>query len=235
MEVNNWPRIIQEWLYPPTCLLCGDDGAGGLDLCRGCMDALPFNRPACPTCGLPLPARSPPGVSCGRCQKRPPAFHSAIVPFRYEEPIRYLIHDLKFRGRTTGARLLGNLLADALLELDRRPQCLIPVPLHPARYRERGYNQAAEIARIVARRLRIPLGLDTCRRIRSTRPQAELSAAERRRNLRGAFEVVDKLDADHVALLDDVVTTGSTMNELAKTIRAAGANVVDVWAIARAS
>lgn len=234
MEVNNWPRIIQEWLYPPTCLLCGDDGADRLDLCTGCLNALPRNRPACPRCGLSLPHSSPPGVVCGRCQKRAPTFDHGIMPFRYEEPVRHLIHDLKFRSHVPSARLLGLLLAEELSTLKVRPERLIPVPLHPARYRERGFNQAAEIGRVVAYRLAIPLDLETCTRSRLTRPQAELSATERRHNLRGAFRIRKPPQAHHVAILDDVVTTGSTVNELAKVLRAAGVGRVDVWAIARA-
>jgi len=233
--MNNWPSIIQNWLYPPTCLLCGDPGTRNMDLCLPCLSALPRNRPACPRCGLGLPSSSPQGRPCGRCLSHPPAFTAALAPFRYEEPIRHLIHALKFRDRVASARLLGELLADEWdPENGEKPQCLIPVPLHPGRYRMRGYNQSLEIARVVSRRLDIPLRLHGCERIRPTPPQSELAATVRRRNVRGAFRVVEPVNSKHVAILDDIVTTGATVSELAKALRKAGVERVDVWAVARA-
>jgi ComF family protein len=158
-----------------------------------------------------------------------------VAPFRYEEPIRHLIHALKFRDRVAPARLLGHLFADEWSpENGEKPQCLIAVPLHPGRYRMRGYNQSLEIARVVSRRLDIPLRLHGCERILSTLPQSELSATGRRRNVRGAFRVAEPVNGKHVAILDDIVTTGATVSELAKTLRKAGVERVDVWAVARA-
>jgi ComF family protein len=230
--VNNWLSIIQDWFYPPTCLLCGDPGAAGRDLCRPCADSLPYNRTACIRCGLTLPF--PQDSECGRCQRHPPAFHSTCALFRYEEPVRHLIHALKFGARYPCARLLGSLLADALSSLEDKPALLIPVPLHPSRYRERGFNQATEIARILSRRLQIPLDVTGCVRVRRTQPQAELAAEERARNIRKAFQIVGKPAVAHVAIVDDVVTTGATVNELARVLRAAGVRRVAVWACARA-
>lgn len=232
--MNNWSGIIQEWLFPPTCLLCGDPGLPSLDLCQRCHDALPRNHPACPRCGLNLPDTGPPALLCGRCQKKPPVFTEAVIPFRYDEPIRHLLHGLKFHERVASARPLGLLLWEYVSQRSERPQYLIPVPLHPARYRARGYNQATEIARVVASRLGIPLDLRTCVRDRATRPQAELPAQKRRGNLKGAFRVLRTPQADHVAILDDIVTTGTTVNELAKCLCDAGVKRVDVWAVARA-
>ena len=230
--MNNWLSIIQDWLYPPTCLVCGDPGAAGLDLCEPCADALPYNRIACPRCGLALP--TPQTAECGRCQKHPPAFHATHALFRYEEPVRHLIHALKFGAHYPSARLLGSLLADALCGLEDKPALLIPVPLHPSRYRERGFNQATEIARTLSRRLHIPLDLTSSARVRPTQPQAELAAEQRARNIRKAFRILKAPKATHVAILDDVVTTGATVNELAKVLCAAGVERVDVWACARA-
>lgn len=231
-EVNNWPRIIQDWLYPPTCLLCGDPGHGGLDLCRACAEALPRIGSACPRCALPLAASVP--LLCGACQKRPPAFDAAHALLRYEEPASYLIRALKFGARYPAARLLGTLLAEHLEEqAGERPEAIVPVPLHSSRYLERGFNQSIEIARTISHRLDIPLDLKSCRRIRATQAQARLPARDRRKNLRHAFVAAD-LSYRHVAILDDVVTTGTTVDEVAKTLRRAGAERVEVWACARA-
>jgi ComF family protein len=231
-DVNNWPRIIQDWLFPPTCLLCGDAGADGRDLCQPCADSLPFNYPACPRCARPLPFET--DRNCGACQTKPPAFDRSFALFRYEEPARHLILALKFGDRYPCARLLGELLADALAERDDPPELIIPVPLHRSRYRERGHNQALEIARTVSRRLQIPLDMHSCVRSLATQPQTELNAKERRRNVRKAFAIAQPIKAQHVAILDDVVTTGSTANEIAKVLRKAGVKRIDVWACARA-
>ena len=230
--MNNWAGIIQDWLFPPTCLLCGDAGTPGRDLCAPCAESLPFNRPACLRCARPLPFAT--ALPCGACQRRPPAFDQGFALFRYEEPAAHLIRALKFHARYPCARLLGDLLADALAGRDDPPSLIIPMPLHPGRYRERGHNQSLEIARTLSRRLRIPLDFRSCARVQATRPQTELRAKERRRNVKKAFAVARPPKADHVAILDDVVTTGATANELAKALRKAGVARIDVWACARA-
>jgi len=230
--VNKWPNIIQNWLYPPTCLLCGDPGAEGIDLCPDCLRSLPYNTVACPRCAIPI--ESPTPEICGSCQKKPPVFDSAFALFRYEEPVRHLIHSLKFGARYPCGRLLGVLMAEKLAALKEKPCAVIPVPLHPSRYRQRGFNQAIEIARTVSRRLDIPLDLHSCYRIRATIAQAELPAKQRCKNLRNAFEVETPIEHRHVAILDDVITTGATAKALAGALRRAGVTRVDVWACARA-
>ncbi|MDD5033585.1 MAG: ComF family protein [Methylococcaceae bacterium] len=229
---NNCPGIIQDWIFPPTCLLCGDAGSAGRDLCIGCANSLPLNLPACSRCGRLLPFAS--AEPCGHCLRHPPAYQRTFALFRYEEPVRHLIHGLKFHARYPCARLLGQLMADALTETASKPGCILPVPLHSSRYRERGHNQAIEIARTVSRRLRIPLALDSCIRAQATQPQTELNAEQRLRNMKKAFRIVKTLPSSHLAILDDVVTTGATVNELAKALLKAGAERIDVWACARA-
>lgn len=231
--VNKWPRIIQDWLYPPTCLLCGDPGDGGLDLCRPCADSLPYVGIACPRCARPLSAPVP--LLCGACQKKPPAFHASVALLEYDTqgPAGHLVKSLKFGARYPAARLLGTLLAERLHGRSDLPEAIIPVPLHESRYRKRGFNQAIEIARTVSRRLDIPLDLTACRRIRATVAQARLPAGERRGNLRKAFAARPGLVHRHVAILDDVVTTGTTVNEVARTLRWAGVEKIEVWACAR--
>ena len=230
--MNDWSTIIQDWIYPPTCLLCGEEGHSGRDLCRECENTLPRNDPACPRCGLALASA---GLqACGICLKDPPAFDAAHTVFQFQGSIRFLIHHLKFHANYASARLLGQLMTDMLQHIDEKPDCIIPVPLHPARYRERGFNQSIEIARTLSKRLAIPLALNACTRIRRTQSQAELHAAERRANMKGAFICKAKLPGKRLAIIDDVVTTGTTVNELASVLRRAGAEQIQVWAVARA-
>jgi ComF family protein len=220
------------WLFPPTCLLCGAAGDDRQDLCAGCRDDLPFNPHACACCALPLATDE--ALICGQCQQNPKAFDRTTAVFRYQPPADFLIKGLKFHSRLPAGRLLGELLGETLAQRsDPLPECLIPVPLHRSRLRERGFNQALEIARPVARRLGIPLLPNGLRRIRHTFPQIELDGKRRLTNVRGAFVVDRPIQARHVALLDDVVTTGSTVEECAKALRRAGVETVEVWACAR--
>ena len=203
-----------------------------MDLCEGCLNDLPFNRHACQCCGIPLPG---PGLLlCGPCAKKPPAADRTLALFRYDEPVRTLVHEMKFRNRFACIRLFGQLLAQAIPQDQAVPEALIPVPLHRRRYVERGYNQSAEIARQLSTHLSIPLVLGHCARVRDTTPQSDLPAEERRRNLRNAFIVRGLRRFRHVAVVDDVVTTATTVNEMAKTLKRAGVERVDVYAIARA-
>lgn len=221
-------------IFPPTCLLCGAPGADGRDLCRGCAADLPRNINACARCALPFAAPSPAGALCGRCQRRAPPFDRCLAAFRYEGVVPTLVTDVKFRGRLNVARLLGQCLAErARSQGTTLPSLLIPVPLHPRRQRERGYNQALEIARIVGRELKIPVAADRCIRATATPPQTGLDERERRRNIRGAFAARGDLTGVDLAIIDDVVTTGSTVSELSRILNAAGAQRIEVWAVAR--
>lgn len=221
-------------LLPPTCVLCAAPGATGLDLCAACQDELPRNRHACARCALPLPSESAPGARCSACQLHPPPYTAAFVPYLYRDTIRALIAGAKFRGRLNLARLLGLCLAYSVREAGvTRPDLIMPVPLHPQRLQTRGYNQALEIARALSRELAIPVDADTCVRLRAITPQEGLEKEARRRNVRGAFGVIAPISVGHVALLDDVVTTGSTAAEVANTLLQAGAGRVDLWAVAR--
>lgn len=227
--VYQWTKKLQSLLFPPTCLLCGALGDGDRDLCGGCLRDLPLNTPSCRRCALPLGAATV--APCGDCQRRPPAFDAARAAYLYDYPLDYLIKALKYQGRLSVARLLGEVLAETLAD-EPRPDCIIPIPLHPSRLRQRGFNQSVELARPVARRLGVPVVVDCLRRLRPTLPQVGQDARERRANLRGAFGV-HGAPPPRVALLDDVVTTGSTVDEAARTLRAAGVEEIWVWAVAR--
>jgi len=171
---------------------------------------------------------------CGPCSRRSPPYARSIIPYRYGPPLDYLLQQLKFHQQLQIAPLLGGLLAEAVSDAgDSLPRLILPVPLHRSRLSDRGYNQALELARPLSCQLGIPLDWRSCRRLRSTPAQTSLQGRERRKNLRGAFRVSGELPG-HVAIVDDVVTTGATVEEMAKALRGAGVGRVDVWAVARA-
>ncbi len=221
------------WLgrvLPTACLVCGAREAGARDLCAGCWRDLPRNTRCCARCALPLvdDARW-----CGRCLRRAPPWSALIAPCRYAFPIDSLILRMKFGADLAAARVLGGLLADAVVSR-AAPDVIVPVPLGEARWRERGFNQAFELAREVASRLRREARVEGLARVRATAAQAGLDARARRRNVRGAFVARAEVRGLRVAVIDDVVTTGATVAECARALRAAGARDVVVWAAARA-
>ncbi len=220
-------------LGPCECLLCGDTAAAGLSICNPCQHELPRIIYACPTCAQPLPASYP----CPKCQQQPPPIHRCIAAFHYQGAIRRIIHQLKYHQDLAAAELLGKLMAKSLESHPQEalPQCLVPVPLHPKRLRQRGYNQVVEMGRPIAREFGLPLELGLVHRTRPTESQQTLSAVARRRNVHGAFEAVYKPRYEHIALLDDVMTTGATANELAHCLRKAGVPHIELWVCARAA
>lgn len=228
----NWLNIVLRKIYPPRCSLCSSHAEGQQDLCAPCHQELPHNLSPCRQCGLPLEGNE--AHLCGRCLKKSPPFDRSIIPFLYRQPLDKLILALKFHQGLAHARLLGELLAEAVVASDSRPQLIIPVPLHPRRLRERGYNQALEIARPVARQLAIPLSLNSVRRVRHTESQTRLDYKARHQNLRGAFLVRREIP-EHVAIVDDVVTSGSTATALAECLKKSGAQQIDIWAVARSA
>jgi len=230
--VDGWQRL--QWaLLPPQCLLCGQRSDSARDLCDRCAADLIRNEVCCPRCALPLAAPAP---LCGECLERAPSFASAYAPFTYAPPLDQLMMRFKFGRSLAAGRVLSELWGDAMqASPPLRPDALLPVPLHASRLRERGYNQALELARPLAREFGISLRSDLLVRSRATSTQSNLDAADRRRNLRGAFAIVDNVALPaHVAVVDDVMTTGTTLRECAKTLQRAGVERVDVWALARA-
>ncbi len=229
-DVDGLGRRLAALLWPPRCLLCGEPGRPERDLCRDCAAALPWNRSACLRCALPLPA---PASACGGCLRRPPPLgetHAALV---YAFPVDRLLPRLKFHADLACGRLLAQLMIDAFAALPR-PDALVPLPLHRGRLRDRGYDQTLELARPLARAFALPLLDGALIRRRGTPPQSRLDAAARRRNLRGAFAVDPRAALPpHVAVIDDVVTTGATLHAAAQALRRAGAQRVDAWVCAR--
>jgi len=229
-KVDKWWRSVGRTLFPPRCLVCAERGAGGRDLCAACTAALPWNRSACLRCAIPLPA---PGT-CGQCLQTPPALTETHAVFVYGFPLDRLVPRFKFHNDLAAGRLLSEWLVDASRDLPR-PQALLPIPLHPQRLRQRGYDQALELAKPLARALQLPLLAAALVRTRATAAQSELDAAARQRNLRRAFAVADRVTLpDHVVLIDDVMTTGATLQAAASTLLRAGVARVDAWVCARA-
>ena len=225
-------RRLGAVLWPSRCLACGESGADNHDLCAACRAALPWNHGACVRCALPLPG-SDGTATCGRCLRRPPPLDRVLTACLYATPLDRWLPRFKFHHDFATGRLLSQLLAEACAGAPR-PQALVPIPLHHTRLRRRGYDQALELAKPLARALELPLQPRLLQRARATTPQSELSAAARRRNLCDAFVVVaESALPAHVVLVDDVMTTGATLHAAARALRRAGVTRVDAWVCAR--
>lgn len=212
------------------CLLCAARCDAAHGFCAPCLRALPRNAHACARCALPLAQDT---ALCGRCQRKPPAFTRTYAAFRYAAPIDRLIVALKYRQELHLAHSLGSYMAHSLAQIPR-PDAIVPVPLHASRLRERGYNQALELARPLARAFDIPLAFRGTQRLRATPSQTELSSLARARNVRNAFACTQPFAQRHIAIVDDVMTSGQTAHAFARCLLAAGARQVDVWVLARA-
>ncbi len=196
--------------------------------CTDCDADMPYlDGPHCPTCALP----SPGGATCGRCLRKQPLFDRTVAACAYAFPLDQLIQSLKFREQLQLARELAERLVPRVTAI---PDCLVPMPLHPARLRARGYNQSHELARHLSRRLAIPLLPHACRRVRDTSPQSALKSKDRMKNMRKAFQATHDFSGRHVAVVDDVMTSGASLNELALALRRSGAREISAWVIARA-
>lgn len=223
-------RAPLRWLLPPRCVVCGGPGLPDRDLCQACQADLPSPRHACPRCALPQPRAG----TCAGCTAEPPPLDAAHAAFAYAFPLDRLLPRLKFHRDFAAGRVLAHGMAERFAALPR-PQALVPIPLHHARLRQRGYDQTLELARPLAKALRLPLHTDLLRRVRATRAQSRLDADARRQNLQDAFRVapgVGKLPA-YVVLLDDVMTTGATLHAAARALRVAGVTRVEAWVCAR--
>lgn len=229
--VYNWIKNIHKLAYPPRCALCDAPGSSGLDLCADCHADMPWLTHACLYCAQPLADDAP--RLCPECLREPAIFDSAASALHYTTPGNWLITRLKFNRHLSHARILGTLLAEHVAR-GRQPNVLLPVPLHPSRQRERGFNQAGEIATTVGRKLGIKVAPKLARRTRATNRQADLDKDERKANIRGAFTASSRVNGLDIAIIDDVATTGHTAGELALTLKRAGAGRVRLWTAARA-
>lgn len=220
-------RHLLDTLLPQDCLLCIAP-AGNQLLCADCVRELPRLPAArCPRCAQPGAAN----VACGRCQKRPPHFDAMLALHPYTFPVDRLIQRLKYAQQLAIAEHFGRALADTFRETSA--DLIVPMPLHPTRLRERGFNQAMEISRALARATGVPVDNRCCARNRPTAPQEGLGPLARRRNLRNAFSCTIDLGGRHILLVDDVATTGASADECARTMKLHGAGRVTVAVIAR--
>ena len=217
------------WLFALRCLVCGEAGEDGRDLCRACHDGLPWQGMACTQCALPQAQAG----TCAACRQRPPPLDAAHAVFDYAFPLDRLLPRLKFHRDFAAGRVLSQCMAARCASLPQ-PQAIVPIPLHRARLRQRGYDQALELAKPLAAALHLPLLADVLLRTKRTTAQSRLDAEARQRNLCNAFRVGGhaRLPA-HVVLIDDVMTTGATLHAAARALRDAGVQRVDAWVCAR--
>jgi ComF family protein len=229
-EVYIWLKNVR------TCLLCDEHSDSASAICTACESDLPWLIDQCDHCALPLPM---PGLTCAQCIRQPPAFSQVIVPWLYDFPIDALVTRFKHQAKWPLGRLLAELLSQTLRhrfdEGLERPDILVPVPLASKRMRQRGYNQAAMLASWLGSAMQLPVDERLIKRVKETPAQQGLNAKARKRNLRDAFalpaphRVIDR----HIALIDDVLTTGSTADTLTRLLLKAGATKVDVYCLAR--
>ncbi|EUJ09833.1 putative amidophosphoribosyltransferase [Methylophilaceae bacterium 11] len=211
----------------PTCILCEAKAHHTLGICADCWQNLPWQAlSGCPQCGLPAA-----GNTCGSCLTDPPFFDATHALFEYAYPIDALLQALKYQHALHLARLFAAISLKHVSASD--VDCVLPMPMHPARIQQRGFNQSLELAKRITKLLHKPLATHHCQRIRNTPPQASLPLKSRVSNIKAAFTCDDYFVGKHVAIVDDVMTSGASLNELAKTLKAAGAAKVTCWVMAR--
>lgn len=210
-------------------MLCADADGGDLAICSACTKDLPWHsQTACPQCALPTYDNQ----LCGDCLQSPPAFDGTRALFRYDYPLNAMLQRYKYQQTLQLAKTFSQLIADNLSESSHFDR-IIPMPLHPKRLAERGFNQSLEIAKQLAKKLNLQLDTSSCKRIKWSPPQASLPLKARIKNMRGAFACDEDLSKQRVLLLDDVMTTGASLHELASTVKSAGASHVECWVVAR--
>lgn len=225
--LGNLVRRAVDGLLTQDCLLCGQ-ASGDKILCPACEDDLPrLPAECCPCCALPTPA----GETCGRCLSRPPHYDRTLALFNYGFPADKLIQAFKYAHRLALAPYFGRHLAERARDVCA--DLIIPLPLHPKRLQERGFNQALELARPVAKELRLPIDTKICQRVRHTPTQAALPWREREGNIRGAFDCGGDLSGKRILLVDDVMTTGASLDECARTLKLHGATEITLLVVAR--
>lgn len=218
------------------CLLCDERTDSPHAICTACESDLPWLIDSCERCALPMPMS---GLTCAQCTRHSPTFNDVIVPWLYDFPIDALVTRFKHQGKWPLGRMMAELLAQTLQhrfdEGLSQPDVMIPVPLASKRLRQRGYNQAAMLANWLSSLLRLPVDERLIKRVKDTPAQQGLGAKARKRNLREAFVLVkpEGVMGKHIALIDDVLTTGSTAETIARLLMRAGARAVDVYCLAR--
>lgn len=234
--IYNWLKNSLFSFFSGQCLLCLTPTQNMHLLCSDCEKDLPKNNFHCIICSAPFASshNQQNALICGKCQKSPPHYSTSIIPHIYSSPLKQFITQLKFHHNLSYVPVLAHSFIEAVkARKNNLPECIIPVPLHSERLRERGFNQALELARIISKQLKIPLDYSLSQRNKATPFQSGLSAKQRKQNLKNAFSINKSRSYKHVAIFDDVVTTGTTVNELAKQLKQNGVEIIEVWAIAR--
>jgi ComF family protein len=227
-SILNYCAAIRQRALPPLCLLCATP-AGATNLCEPCRLELPYLAPErCPRCAEPDTS----GQVCGACLAHPPEFDRAVAPCAYSYPLDRVIQAFKYSGKLAAAPMLAGLMLTSI-ETEPRPDLIIPMPLSRERLRERGFNQSMELARLISIALGVELAPQACIRVQHGTAQSALPWTERAKNIRGAFVCMQDLAGRSVAVVDDVLTTGATLNELSRVLRKRGAERVSGWVAAR--
>lgn len=233
--MNNWLKnnqklnfdILLDKLFKQNCLLCSVKVNGKISICQDCLKSLPrAPYPNCPQCGLETN-----GETCGKCLKNSPHYDKIHALFSYVYPVDRVIQHYKYNNALFLSHTLGLLLTESIIDSDI--DIIIPMPLHPNRIQERGFNQSLEIAKVIAKLHHIKLDYTSCTRIKNTPPQSSLKPKERIKNMTGAFDCQVRMSGMHIVLIDDVITTGASLNALSKTLKQAGASKISCYVIAR--
>jgi len=243
-QQDHWRNTLQFLLFPGVCILCRRDTGLQRDVCRDCQLLLrPVEHP-CTACGLALPDNNAAGSLCGKCLLNPGPIHKAVMRLAWAEPASTLVSLFKYQRKLQHGRVLTDLLAaqlQARYQDDPWPELLLPVPLHPRKLRQRGYNQSLLMARQLGKALGLPVAASLVKRVQDTPQQQGLSARERKQNLRKAFALeqgaqICLQDVQRIAIVDDVVTTMSTASAIAKLLQAGASKPLEIhlWALARA-
>lgn len=237
-------KRLLDIIYPPRCALCltssQQSDTPSIELCEHCQNELRLITAACFHCGLPL-KHALTHQLCGECLKKPPTYDRVISIYHYQQPLIWLIQQMKFHKKTRIAHLLAQLLSRTIFhhlaqDPSSIPDAIIPVPLHHKRQYQRHFNQAEELANVIAKKLQRPLDNQYIERHLNCQQQSGLDAKQRKKNVKGIFRIKNKKEYtyQHVAIVDDVMSTGSTVNEIAKVLKRSGIKKVDVWVLARA-
>ncbi len=224
--------MLLNLLLKQACLMCASHDGGDVGICQACLNDLPWHSAAqCPQCALISD-----GLVCGSCLNSPPSFDATHALFTYHYPADKLLQHYKYKQTLHLANTFASLLIDKKLSPSHTKQkidLIIPMPMHKTRLKERGFNQALEVARLISKSMQIKLDYTSCQRPKYTPPQASLPLKERIKNIRGVFDCQKNLQSLNIAIVDDVMTTGASLNELASTLKQAGASHVECWVIAR--
>lgn len=210
-------------------MLCHTARCKSSVVCNDCLAYFPKLKFACTTCAIPL--SEPHFLHCGKCIIQKPAIDNVITHYRFQEPLRMILHQFKYHEGFYLTSLITQLMIEAL-PVNYQTQCIIPVPMHLKRLQERGFNHALHLAKPLARYLNAPLETRICKKVIHTPSQASLKAHTRKHNLRHAYSI-QKTHHQHVTLVDDLITTGNTANEIAKALKKTGVKRVDLWCCAK--